>query len=155
MNASLAIAQLRALRVDVSVSPTGKLHVEAPVGTLTNELRSMLVEQREELIAALSARRLPHGPGHDPRPDLTEDADLWVPLLDDALAIDGGDGDGVYWALLGARCMGAELGVTREGALRLRPRPGADADYAVVRPHLVRNTSALIGLLQAHRTARR
>ncbi len=43
--------RLRALRVNLSVSPAGKLHVEAPAGTLTDELRATLTAHRDELLA--------------------------------------------------------------------------------------------------------
>jgi hypothetical protein len=84
---------------------------------------------------------------HDPRPDLVDDAPAWLELLERAGA-DVEDGDGLYWALLGARAIGAELVTTATG-LRLRSRDGGqDPDYAAVRPHLQRNVDALTALLR-------
>jgi hypothetical protein len=85
---------------------------------------------------------------HDPRPDLVDDAPAWLELLERAAAIDGDDGAGVYWALLGARAIGAELVRTGTG-IRLRSREtGQDPEYVAVRPHLQRNLEALTGLLR-------
>jgi TubC N-terminal docking domain len=54
MNAPAFAEHLRLLHVDLSLSPTGQLHVEAPSGALTDELRSELAAHRDELVAALS-----------------------------------------------------------------------------------------------------
>jgi hypothetical protein len=59
VNAPALVEHLRGLRVDLSISPMGKLHVEAPTGTLTDGLRSDLVEHRDELIAVLAAAATP------------------------------------------------------------------------------------------------
>jgi hypothetical protein len=90
---------------------------------------------------------------HDPRPDLVDDAAAWQDLLERAATLEnvGGESwvpDGVYWALLGARAIGAELTRTNNG-WRLRSREsGQDPDYAAVRPHLQRNVDALTNLLR-------
>lgn len=87
-------------------------------------------------------------PAFDPRPDLEEDHDLWVTLLSRVAAARGTDDpDGLYWALRGARAIGAELSHAEDGGLRLRPRPDGEADYAAVRMHLVRHRDALSTLL--------
>lgn len=54
MNAPALVDHLRVLEVDLSVSATGKLHIEAPVGTLTDELRSAIRVHREALIASVN-----------------------------------------------------------------------------------------------------
>jgi hypothetical protein len=105
VNVTLIVEQLRALGVDLSVSSAHNLHSEGPVRTVTDGLR--LVDHRKERIEAPVALA-PHRAGHDPRPDLTYDAERWAHLLEQALAIDGDNGEGVYWAPLGALCMGAE-----------------------------------------------
>jgi hypothetical protein len=85
---------------------------------------------------------------HDPRPDLVDDAPAWLDLLERAAAIDADNGDGVYWALLGARAIGATV-VPAPIGLRLRSRDsGQDPDYAAIRPHLQRNVDALTALLR-------
>lgn len=61
MNAPTLFERLRTLRVGLSVSSTGKLHVEAPAGALTDELRSALRIYRAELLAELRDRALPPG----------------------------------------------------------------------------------------------
>lgn len=55
------VERLQILRIDLSISPTGKLHVEAPAGTLTDELRSTLHAHRDELLAELRDQALPPG----------------------------------------------------------------------------------------------
>lgn len=85
----------------------------------------------------------------DPRPDLGDDAAAWAELLEAAAAYRG-DGAGVYWALRGARAVGAEL-VTEPDGRRLRARPGCEADYAEVRLHLQRNAAILNALLRRQR----
>jgi hypothetical protein len=45
----------------------------------------------------------------NPRPDLTEDAELWARLLLKAYAEDGQIKNGLAWNLHGFRCMGAHL----------------------------------------------
>ena len=54
MNTPALVAHLRTLQVDLSVTPSGKLHVEAPAGTLTDRLRTELAAHRDELVRALS-----------------------------------------------------------------------------------------------------
>ena len=83
----------------------------------------------------------------DPRPDLTSDCALWARLLRRARALDGFDGDGVFWTLLGARAMSTEVIVT-EKSWRLQARQGCEADYQLIKPHLLRNRSALTELLR-------
>jgi hypothetical protein len=55
MNALAVLDHLRTLRVDLSVTPAGKLHVEAPAGTLTYGVHHLLTVHRDALIAALIA----------------------------------------------------------------------------------------------------
>ena len=67
------------------------------------------------------------GFAHDPRPDLTDDAELWARLLPLAWARDGSDRCGVYGSLLGMRCLGVQL-VTGNGTLRLQARLAPPGD---------------------------
>jgi hypothetical protein len=54
VNAPALIDHLRDLRIDLSVTRAGKLHVEAQPGTITDEVHALLVVHRDELITALS-----------------------------------------------------------------------------------------------------
>lgn len=130
MTAAPLAQRLRTLRVDLSVSTAGRLHIEAPVGTLTDELRATIAAHRDELIALLegvpptSAR----APGFsatslDPRPDLTDDAAPWASLLALAWERDRRDRCGVYATLHGMRCLGVQLTPAGD-TLRLHPRSG-------------------------------
>lgn len=83
----------------------------------------------------------------DPRPDLPSDANLWARLLRRARALDGFDGDGLFWSLLGARAMAVEIVVTPK-SWQLRARHGRDDDYRTIRPHLLRNRQSLTALLR-------
>ena len=64
-----------------------------------------------------------------------------------AQAIDVGDGGGVFWTLRGCRAIGAELVETDSGGFRLQEGDADPADYAAVRPHLLRNVAAVRALL--------
>lgn len=66
-------------------------------------------------------------------------------LLEGARAIEGDDGDCLYWAPFGARCVGADPLVTPTG-FRLRPGTGSEDGYAAVRPHRKRNAPAFTTL---------
>jgi len=55
----------------------------------------------------------------EPRPDLTEDSDLWQQLLSQAFTQDGENLDGAYGVLHGLRCCGARLEWRLDGHLYL------------------------------------
>jgi hypothetical protein len=57
---------------------------------------------------------------YDPRPDLTADSRDWQALLELAFLLDGEEADGLFGALHGVRCCGAQL-VSAAGA---RSGPG-------------------------------
>lgn len=128
MSASLLATRLRDLRVELSVSAAGKLHIQAPAGTLTPDLRANLAAHRDELLAWLTytlaePRCVADFPpaSLDPRPDLTDDAAHWRRLLDLAWHRDGTDRAGVCGVLRGTRCLGVRL-APGNGTLRLEAR---------------------------------
>ena len=125
----------------------GRLWV-GPRERLTADVRSY-IEANAPAISAELSKIGNHlvGPVADPRPDLTSDCALWARLLRRARALDGFDGDGVFWTLLGARAMSTEVIVT-EKSWRLQARQGCEADYQLIKPHLLRNRSALTELLR-------
>lgn len=55
MSASELLRHYRSLGVEFSVTPAGKLHVEAPDGSLTEDGVEQLRTHRDELIAALAS----------------------------------------------------------------------------------------------------
>jgi hypothetical protein len=130
MSTALLVKRLRDLRVDLSVSATGKLHVEAPAGTLTDELRATLAAHRDALLAVARDTAAMSQPPRvsdfppaslDPRPDLTDDAMHWRRLLELAWHRDGNDREGLYGVLRGIRCLGVRL-TPGKGTLRLQAR---------------------------------
>jgi hypothetical protein len=89
--------------------------------------------------------------GRDPRPDLTDDADLWADLLEVShLHGEPGNRSGLHGALLGARCIGARLSIDGD---TLRLAAGEDASaYAEVRErHLRPHRRNLVALLRMAR----
>lgn len=134
MSVALLATRLRDLRVELSVSPGGKLHIQAPAGTLTPGLRANLAAHRDDLLAWLTytlaePRCIADFPpaSLDPRPDLTDDAAYWRRLLDLAWHRDGTDREGLYGVLRGMRALGVRL-VPGRRSLRLEARaepPGA------------------------------
>lgn len=55
------LTRLRELHITFTASRAGKLHVEAPSGTLTDDLRAALVEHRDALLARTRDTELPDG----------------------------------------------------------------------------------------------
>jgi hypothetical protein len=104
----------------------------------------------------------PNPPWADPRPDLTADHDRWQALLEAAYRHDGQDPHGVYGALSGIRCCGAQLEVgiaagkapqaagMRTGWRLVRGDELTEAEYQRLRAtYLVPHTEALTQLLNA------
>lgn len=83
----------------------------------------------------------------NPRPDLTEGADLWARLLLKAYPLDGDNPKGLFWALHGLRCLGASLRVGKSTLLLGRGQI-EEAEYARLRAqYLVPHAAALTRLL--------
>ncbi len=83
----------------------------------------------------------------NPRPDLAEDAELWARLLLKAWPIDNADPDGLFWALHGLRCLGAQL-VMLQGTAKLQPGEIPAEQYAADRArYLVPHAAELRRLL--------
>jgi hypothetical protein len=82
-----------------------------PAEALTEELRKVIVDHKGWLLAYVKWTR-------DPRPDLDDDSPLWTELLQRAYILDGDDDPvGVFGALHGMRCCGAELVETPRGLM--------------------------------------
>jgi hypothetical protein len=129
----------------------GRLLV-GPADRLTDDVADHISGHLDELYEATSRQasvaRDRRERVRDPRPDLTSDAARWLELLTRAREIDGESGDGLYWSLLGCRCMSAELYVTAS-TWRIRPRKGCEADYLEVKPYLLKNVDLLTPLLRS------
>lgn len=136
---------LRLDRVGATIKVDGgKLHWEAPVGAVNANLLSAMREHRDTLIDHLSGvARV----SLDPRPDLAADSLPWARLLDAARAIDGDDPCGPFGALLGLRCLGAELDGS-SGTCRIRPGEIDDAEYRRIRAELLVHRDVLAELLR-------
>lgn len=109
----------------------GELHIVAPKGALTPELRQALAGHKPELLVLLAGEleRVYWTTG--PRPDLVEDSSLWARLLSLAYSIDGGDPYGMFQALHCLRCEGARLQVAQDTAV-LDPGEWAPEEYVDV-----------------------
>ena len=84
----------------------------------------------------------------DPRPDLTEDTELWESFLADSRAEDGHDPVGLYGPLHGLRALGARL-ESQGDSLRLDRGEIEPASYATKRArYLVGHSDRLVRLLR-------
>lgn len=83
----------------------------------------------------------------DPRPELTADSDTWAKLLTLAYALDESDMDGAYGALLGIRCLGAQIARNGAGwAIQRGEIP--EAEYQAIRAkYLLPVRDRITGLL--------
>lgn len=68
----------------------------------------------------------------NPRPDLTEDVDLWARLLLKAYALDGQIRNGLFWTLHGFRCLGAHLRMGKSSAI-LEKGEISEQEYAALK----------------------
>jgi hypothetical protein len=101
------------------------------------------------LATALSPTELDHrGTVADPRLlDLPGDTESWLGLLSRAYALDGDEPHGLFGALHGLRCFGAQLHTTR-GGMRLTPGEMTRDEYRVLREtYLVPHAGTLRPLL--------
>ena len=147
------LAPLDAVGLHAVLRADGRVLV-GPPGKLTDEVRAYVKEHLDHIVADLALRQASvvtpgwREPVRDPRPDLPDDHDRWIQLLTRAREIDYDDGAGAFWTLLGARCMAAEL-YAAPTTWRLRPRPGSEADYEQVKPHLTRIAYRVTPLLRS------
>jgi hypothetical protein len=131
------------------VGPATRLSAAQRAAIRTHKA-ALLELLRREAAEAAARLRAPH----DPRPDLDatqRDAVWWSVLL--ALAAEAhGEGDprGVYGALRGVRCLGAGLGRTPGGALRIVAGSVPAGEWRAVRgAWLVPHRPAVLELLRA------
>jgi len=123
MNTRDLLAELSSRNIRVSVVDD-RLRVDAPKDALTPVLKEAIAERKAELIERLFWTT-------DPRPDLTEDADLWARLLSLAYDFDGTDRDGLFGVLHGCRCDGVKL-IMQDDVVRMLAGELGDA-YPEVR----------------------
>jgi len=83
----------------------------------------------------------------DPRPELEADSATWAKLLTLAYELDESDMDGAYGALLGIRCMGAQIGQVN-GKQGLVPGEIPESEWLAIRKrYLLPNTAKIMELL--------
>jgi hypothetical protein len=84
----------------------------------------------------------------DPRPELTADSNIWVKLLSLAYDLDESDMDGAYGALLGIRCLGAQIGQI-SGKWAIQRGEIAESEYAAIRrKYLLPNSDKIMDLIR-------
>jgi len=84
----------------------------------------------------------------DPRPELKTDTAAWAKLLTLAYALDESDMNGAYGALLGIRCMGAQLGQAG-GKWAIQRGEIDEGEYADIRKrYLLPNTAKIAELMR-------
>ena len=110
----------------------GVLHVDAPDVSEVDELLRELKDHKAAVLEALTPSQNSHDSQNrapqsirdinDPRPDLSDDSQLWGYLLRHAgLADDADAPTGAYGALHGVRCCGARLEWQQNASLRIVP----------------------------------
>jgi hypothetical protein len=146
MQASTLIRTLAERGAELEVC-SDRLRVRPPEA-LADELRAALRTHKAAIIAQLESDR-----AHrtfwttDPRNDMTCDTILWTDLLSRAYDHDADDPNGLFGALHGLRCLGAQLATTDEG-YRLLPGEIGEA-YPVYRArYLALHAAALRNLLR-------
>jgi hypothetical protein len=84
----------------------------------------------------------------DPRPELTADSDTWAKLLSLAYELDESDMDGAYGALLGIRCLGAQIGQVG-GKWAIQHGEIAESEYQAIRQkYLLPNSDKIMDLIR-------
>ena len=83
----------------------------------------------------------------DPRPELTDDSETWAKLLSAAYLLDESDMDGAYGALLGIRCLGAQI-ARNGGGWAIQRGEIPEAEYQAIRAkYLLPVKDRITGLL--------
>jgi hypothetical protein len=141
-------------RLDARLVVQGdRLFLDAPAGTVPEELRAALRTHRTALLAAAAVSWKVNEEidlRDDPRPDLAGDSQMWARLLRGAAEIDFDDPYGLFGALYGVRCCGATLEATTRGWRIVRPEEMGTWEWEDLREQwLMPHKAALKALLAA------